>query len=92
MSEHKRIWLQKGAGDEGSDTWCQDQIADDDIEYILKSEYDKLKERTVQLMARIGECTCIPKFRDKNLIDPTCKYHSYRFEMKALERVLGNGL
>lgn len=32
--DHKRIWLQPGAGDCGETTWCQDRIHDDDIEYI----------------------------------------------------------
>ncbi len=38
MSELKHIYLQRYT--DGETTWCQDQINDDDVEYILKSEYD----------------------------------------------------
>lgn len=39
---HKKIYLQDwNDPHSNSPTWCEDQINEDDIEYILKSEFDK---------------------------------------------------
>lgn len=46
----KQIYLQAYDGDSYDDnTWCQDKITDDDIEYILQSEYDQLKSENEKL-------------------------------------------
>jgi len=44
---YKKIYLQNVFEDCDMEdkTWCQDQIADEDVEYILMSEYNKLQEK-----------------------------------------------
>ena len=52
MSEQapKQIYLQSYNSDCYDDnTWCVDQINDEDIEYILQSEYDKLRAENERL-------------------------------------------
>ena len=39
---HKRIWLQV---DEPEVSWCQDQIHDDDVEYVAVSDVEAAIER-----------------------------------------------
>ena len=51
----KNIYLQNyfedfGYYDDGC-TWCEDKINDEDIEYILQSEYDKLRAENEKLKA-----------------------------------------
>jgi len=55
----RNIYLQNyfedfGFYDEGV-TWCEDKQNDDDIEYILQLEYDKLNEETKRLMDEVKE-------------------------------------
>lgn len=46
----KQIYLQAYDSESYDDnTWCQDKITDDDIEYILQSEYDQLKAENERL-------------------------------------------
>lgn len=46
----KQIYLQAYESDSYDDnTWCQDKINDEDIEYILQSEYDQLKAENERL-------------------------------------------
>ena len=48
----KQIYLQAYDSDSYDDnTWCVDRINDEDIEYILQSEYDQLKAENDQLRA-----------------------------------------
>lgn len=48
----KQIYLQAYDSDSYDDnTWCQDKITDDDIEYILQSEYNQLKSENDKLRA-----------------------------------------
>ena len=55
MKPYKKIYLQNVFVDcEPEDkTWCQDQIADDDVEYILMSEYNKLQIEIEDLRKRM---------------------------------------
>ncbi len=53
MSEQapKQIYLQSYNSDCYDDnTWCVDQINEEDIEYILQSEYNKLRAENEKLM------------------------------------------
>ena len=46
----KQIYLQAYESDSYDvNTWCQDKITDEDIEYILQSEYDQLKSENEKL-------------------------------------------
>lgn len=36
-------------------TWCEDQINDDDIVYVLESEYEKLQSEIARLTQRVRE-------------------------------------
>jgi hypothetical protein len=46
----KQIYLQAYDSDSYDDnTWCVDRINDEDIEYILQSEYDQLKSENEKL-------------------------------------------
>lgn len=51
----KRIYLQQYF-DYSDDmvTWCEDKINEDDIEYILQSEYDKLERENRILLAKVN--------------------------------------
>jgi hypothetical protein len=46
---HKIIWLQVDPTFSDSATWCQDQIGDGDVKYILASEVEKLEEENAEL-------------------------------------------
>ena len=55
----KNIYLQNyfedfGYYDDGC-TWCEDKINDEDIEYILQSEYDKLRAENEKLREALRE-------------------------------------
>ena len=66
MSEQapKQIYLQSYNSDCYDDnTWCVDQINDEDIEYILQSEYDKLRAENERLKMALRE-----------IIDTSSKY------------------
>ena len=66
MSEQapKKIYLQSYDSDCYDDnTWCVDQINDEDIEYILQSEYDKLRAENERLKMALRE-----------IIDTSSKY------------------
>lgn len=55
MSELQTIYLQ---GEDATTrfefyddaTWCQDKLNDDDVEYILKSEYDALQVKLARMV------------------------------------------
>lgn len=68
MSELKppqKIYLQDYCEDYlsvGNTTWCDEKQNDDDIEYILQSEYDQLKAENERLIVALGQlyeaCMC----------------------------------
>lgn len=61
MSELKppqKIYLQDYCEDylsEGNTTWCDDKQNDDDIEYILQSEYDAIRAENERLREGLKE-------------------------------------
>jgi Mg/Co/Ni transporter MgtE len=76
----KQIYLQAYDSDSYDDnTWCVDRINDEDIEYILQSEYDQLK----------AEIERLQKYKEKLISDATqnefvlLAYHDSLKEMKA---------
>jgi len=76
----KQIYLQAYDSDSYDDnTWCSDKQNEDDIEYILQSEYDQLKSENERLQ----------KYKEKLISDATqnefvlLAYHDSLKEMKA---------
>ena len=51
-----RIWItQEGAGDDTGALWCQDQITEDDVEYVNVRLYDVQAARIAELLKRALE-------------------------------------
>lgn len=54
----QKIYLQDYCEDylsDGNTTWCDDKQNDDDIEYILQSEYDQLKAENERLLKALDK-------------------------------------
>ena len=75
----KRIYLQRYYDyDDDMVTWCRYKINEDDIEYILQSEYDTLRTENERLKTALREIT---DYYDAN----QAYSEAYRIARKALE-------
>jgi len=86
----KQIYLQAYDSDSYDDnTWCSDKQNEDDIEYILQSEYDQLKSENERLREALKSISWYRQwYAHKPIADKTQIEHDLDVIIKTAEQAL----
>ena len=86
FEKHERIYLQEGMGEEGSTTWCQDKIGDDDPEYIQIEKYNELQSLCTSQAEGMEELKFYKEMHEGNMDSPVY----LKAKLRKLERSIAD--